>query len=196
MEQNEIWHSFILSLCQGHLPHLLPVSKGPSSKWQPSEIFWICKMLTLQEFSLWVVYNIVQVKVMVEILHKWFVQILQYQIYAMNNELSVPGEGGKLKLQRRRRPIWVVQRRALVSKVLEQSERCELSNQFFGSVKISLNQKWYNCDFSNTIKLRHPAQFFSQLFPGVARKNHPLRIMRIVSLKRGGKACLRSISKC
>ena len=32
VEQNEIWHSFILSLCQGHLPHLLPVSQGPPSK--------------------------------------------------------------------------------------------------------------------------------------------------------------------
>ena len=131
VEQNEIWHSFVLSLCQGHLPHLLPVSKGPSSKWQPSEIFWNCKMLTLQEFLQWVVYNILEAKAMIEILHKWFVQILQYQIYAMNNELSVPGEGGQLKLQRRQRPIWVVQRRALVSEVLEQSERCEVSNQFF-----------------------------------------------------------------
>ena len=36
---------------------------------------------------------------------------------------------------------------------------------------------------------------FFQLFPGVARKNHPLKTMRIVSLKRGGKAFLRSISK-
>jgi len=63
VEQNEIWHFFILSLCQGHLPHLLPVSQG---------------------------------------------------------------EGGQLKLQRRRRPIWVVQRGALVSEVLEQSERCFL----------------------------------------------------------------------
>jgi len=68
VEQNEIWHSFILSLCQGQLPHLLQVS---------------------------------------------------------------PGEGGQLKLQRRRGPIWVVQTGALVSEVLEQSERCELSNQFF-----------------------------------------------------------------
>ena len=68
VEQNEIWHSFILSLCQGHLPHLLPVSQGPPSKWKPSQIFWNCKMLTLRDFSQWVVCNIVQAKVMVEIL--------------------------------------------------------------------------------------------------------------------------------
>ena len=37
---------------------------------------------------------------------------------------------------------------------------------------------------------------FFQLFPGVARKNHPLKTMRIVSLKRGGKVFLRLISKC
>ena len=94
--------------------------------------------------SQWVVFDIVQAKVMVEIFHKWIVSKFCKTLYAMNNELSVPGEGGKLKLQRRRRPIWVVQRRALVSEVLEQSERCEVSNQ-----------------------LRHPAQFFSSCFLGL-----------------------------
>ena len=38
VEQNEIWHSFILSLCQGQLPHLLPVSQGQNNHQKYFEI--------------------------------------------------------------------------------------------------------------------------------------------------------------
>ena len=157
-------------------------------------------MLTLQDFSQWVVYNIVQANVMVEIFHKWCVQILQHLIChdywiirprrrwstqavaTAATDLSGAEEGsgvrspGTIRTVRAFKSIFVD-----IFYVLARLRSHSLNNDTIVTFQIQPN-------------LDIQLSFF-QLFPGVARKNHPLKTMRIVSLKRGGKD-QRSISKC